>query len=328
MAYQPASNTTSTATLAHLASVYYNREALDTLRTKFLFWQGVSNKEIPQRNGKTVQFFRFGTFGANTTAKTEGQVGTGLSLTTTTVSATVSQYADFLSFSDMLVDTAINDIVAGGVRELGYRAGLTADNLIKAEVDSAAGSIDIALLGTYLSAKDVARASYTLQGTNVRPITSDGYFTALAHPYVTYDLINDPQASGFQDLVKHDASSRGNSRLFTREDRGMVAELHGVRVFESTNVTQVAGSPNKWRVYYFGEGGVGAIDLAGRGPSRVMDPQNEQFRVNVIRPGLSAADPEGVVRAFASYNFVFVAKLLDSTNYRIRKNDAPSSIVA
>lgn len=311
-----------------MATVFYNREALDTLRTKFLFWKGVSNKEIPQRNGKTIQFFRFGTFGANTTAKTEGQVGSGLNLTTTTVSATVSQYADFLSFSDMLVDTAINDIVAGGVRELGYRAGLTADNLIKAEVDSSVASTEVSLLGTYYTAKDVARISYTLSGGNVRPITSDGYFTQLAHPYVTYDLVNDPQAGGFQDLVKHDSATRGNMRNFTREDRGMVAELHGVRIFESTNVTQVSGSPNKWYVYTFGEGGVGAIDLAGRGPSRVMDPSSEQFRINVIRPGISAADPEGVIRAYASYNFVFVAKILDSTNYRFRIQSAPSSIVA
>jgi hypothetical protein len=43
---------------------------------------------------------------------------------------------------------------------------------------------------------------------------------------------------------------------------------------------------------------------------------------------LSVADPEGVIRGVVSYNFVFVAKGLDATNPRIRKTDAPSSIVA
>jgi len=328
LAYQPSSNTTGTSTLTHLATVFYQREALDSLRTKFMFWMGVDPKQIGQRNGKTIQFFRWGQFGANTTPKAEGQVGTGLELTTTTVSATVAQYADFLSFSDMLVDTAINDMVAGGVRELGYRAGLTVDNLIKAEIDTAASSVDVTPNQTYYTRSDNAKIFSLLSGINVRPITSDGYFTALAHPYVVYDFLNDPSAGGFTDIVKHDASSTGNSRLTTREDRGFVAATAGVKLYESTNVTQVSGSPNKWRTYFFGSGGVAAIDLAGRGPSRVKDPMNEQFRINVIRPGLSAADPEGVIRAYASYNFVFVTKILDTNPYRFRKMDHPSSIVA
>lgn len=325
--YQPAGNTTGTSTLTHLATVYYDRTALDQLRTKYMFRKGVDEKVLPKSNGKTIQWYRYGTLAANTTPKVEGSVGTSLQLTSATVSATISQYTDYISFSDLLTETAIDDVVDQGVQELSARAGLTVDNLIKAEIDSVAASIDESLVGSYFSAKDCAKIQAKFSGVNVRGV-GGGSFQCLAHPYVTYDFLNDPAVGGFQDIVKQDSGTRGNSRLFDREDRGFVAKIHGVEVWESTNVTVDTGaSPDTHRIYFFGAGGVGAVDLSGAGPSRITDPQNERFKINVIRPGLSSADPEGVIAAYASYNFKFVTKILDSTTYRIKKIDATSSII-
>jgi len=239
------------------------------------------------------------------------------------VSATVAQYADFVSFSDLLVDTAIdNDIVGVGADLLGYRAGLTCDTLIRNEVDSAAASIDVALLGDYFTAADAANISTRFAGVDIKPF-GNGYFPAIAHPYCVYDFVHDPAVGGFKDVVKElgDSAARGNL-----EDRGFVARFNDVELWQSTNVTMVAGSPNKYRVYFFGQEGLAAIDLAGRGPTRTQDQDRGAFGVNVIRAKPSAADPEGKIRAFVSYNFVFVAKILASDPYRIRKIDAPTSL--
>src|SRR5579885_2574186 len=141
MAYSPASNLTTTGTLTHLATVWYNRQALENLKSKLQFWLMVDDTVLPKYSGKTVQWFRYTPFSANTTPQTEGTVGTGLSLTTVTVSATVSQYSDFLTVSDLLEATAIDPIVTNAAIELGYRAGLTCDNLIRNEMDANAASI-------------------------------------------------------------------------------------------------------------------------------------------------------------------------------------------
>lgn len=97
MAYSPASNTTQTATLAQLATVYYKKEGLDVLRQMNRFLSVCEPDDIPQRAGKTVQWFRYSTFSANTSPSSEGVVGTGLQLTTATLTGTVVQYSDFLS---------------------------------------------------------------------------------------------------------------------------------------------------------------------------------------------------------------------------------------
>lgn len=325
MAYAPASNKTTTASLAHFAAQWYDREGLDVLRATTIFDRLHEIRDIPRRNGKTVQWFRYGTFGSNTTAHPEGEVGTGLELTSTTVSATVSQYVDWLSFSDLVVATAIDDIVANGVRELSYRAALTVDDIIKAEVDSAAASIDVTPQGEFFSSKDLAKVAHLLAGDNTRAM-SNGYFPCLAHPYVTYDLLHDPVVGSIQDLTK-----RGNQvgqNLQTRNERGLVARFSNVEVFQTTQVTKVTGSPNKWRAYFAGRGGLGFTSISGMSPSRVRDALNERFRIMVRRYGVDKSDPAGVISATASYNFTAVSKILDTNPYRLRKIDLPSSIVA
>lgn len=328
----PASNITTTAGFNHLKTVFYSKTALDSLREKQSFWRLIDEnavKALPKGEGTTVQFYRNTNMGAPSTptATTEGTVGTGLTRATSKLTATVSQYADWGSVSDMLADTSLSGEAADLADQLGYRAAVVTNNINKNEIDSAASSIDLSGLDDKFTARDATHVAHLLEGLNIRPLR-DGLFEALIHPYVSFDLISDPQAGGFQDMVKHDTASMGNNRLFAKEDRNFVAQISGVRFWSATDVTATGATPNAWRVYFAGKGGVGAIDLSGRGPQRVADHEVTPFGVNVFTPGLSAADPAGKIRTYVSYNFVYVAKLLDTTNYRLRKIDATSGIVS
>lgn len=55
MAYSPAGNTTQSGSIAHLASVFYKKTALDTLRQMNRFVAACEPDNIPQRSGKTVR---------------------------------------------------------------------------------------------------------------------------------------------------------------------------------------------------------------------------------------------------------------------------------
>lgn len=326
MAIQNAGNLSTSVQFNHLATVYYDRTALKPLRKQFLFWIGCDDRVMPLKNGKTIQFFRYSNLGANTTPATEGDVsGTPLAMAgSSVVTATVGQYADFTSLSDMLVDTAIDgDIVAVAADQLGYRAGLTFDTIVRNVVDAAAASIDIAPLGDYFSSMDLANIRTRFRGLDIKGF-KNGMFPTIIHPYISYDLIHDPQVGGFMDVNKNGPQA---GKLQNLPETGKLLSFNNCDVYESTNVTMVAGTPNKYRCYFFGQEGVAAIDLAGRGPTRTKDQDQTQFRINVQKNlGPSLASPEGKIRAFCSYNVVFVAKLLDTTNYRVRKIDAPTSL--
>ncbi len=328
--YAPATNSTGNAGYNHLATVYYNRRAEDSLREKHTFWRLVEDRMLPKQNGTTIQFYRFSNLGADSTpvATTEGAVGVGLEFESSKFTATVSQYADWASLSDLLIDTSISDEVANAADQMGYRAAVTANNVLKNEIDNSAASFSLNPLtganGTF-SSRDGLHVSQLMEGLNIRPMRS-GLIEALIHPYVAYDFLADPTAGGFQDVVKR--GGRGNDQLFTRTDRGLLAVKDGVRYWKATDVTKTSGTPNVWRVYFAGMGAVAAVDLAGRGPQRTMDHSQNRFRVNVIRPGASAADPANKIAAYIAYKYTFAAKILDSTNYRLRKIDAASGIVS
>ena len=317
MAYAPASNLTTTGTLAHLATVWYNRKALDQLKVIFRFLLATEPDILPRRNGKVVQWFRYSLLGANTSASTEGAVGTGLALTTTTVSATVAEYSDFITVSTFLEETAIDPIVQNAAEQLGYRAGLSVDTIVRTEFDSTA-SPEIATLGSALTAADLRQAVALLKGANVMPKMGDD-FVGIIHPYVVFDLQSDNTAGGFVDVLKY--AQPGNFL------NGEVGRVGGVRLFQTTNVKTSGTAPNvKYYVYVVGKGAVGSVDLAGSGPSRVQDPKREAFRINTIRGGPQIADPEGMIGAAVSYRYVFVTKILDTT-YRYRMIPSDASIV-
>lgn len=327
MAYTPASNTTTTSSLAHLATVWYNRRALDQLKQQFRFLGGTEPDIIPQRVGKTVQWFRFSLLPANTTPSAEGVVGAGLQLTTTTVSATVSEYSDFATLSTLLDETAIDPITQNFAEQLGYRAGLSVDTITRNEFDTNSGAV-LSTLGPAYTSDDGKRSVALLRALNVRPkLTGEDCFLGIIHPYVVYDLQADNTAGGFIDQARWN-NPEILANYAEKLGEGIIGKSGGVLYKTSTNVTTSGTAPNVlYNTYIIGMGAVGSVDLGGRGPTRVENPFVENFKVNVIRGGPQIADPEGKIGSAVSYYFVYVAKTLDSTNLRYKIVQADASLV-
>jgi N4-gp56 family major capsid protein len=326
MSYTPAGNITTTAGINHLAIVWYNRRALDQLKKRFRFYNACEPDMVPRRSGKTVQWFRYTLLGANTSPAGEGAVGTSNTLATTTVSGTVSEYADFITVSTLLDETAIDPIVQNAAEQLGYSAGLSVDTITKAEFDANSGAkLSPGTIGSFATVDDLRRCRALLEGSDVRPF-SDNYYMAIMHPYIIYDVKSDNTAGGYIDLMKWAKPSEflENANPFD----GPVGMIDNVKIWATTNVTTTGSSPNVlYRNYVVGRGAVGAVDLQGSGPSKVEDPSKQQFRINVIRGGPQIADPSGMIGAAVSYRYVYLVKTLDSTNYRYRMFDADASLV-
>jgi N4-gp56 family major capsid protein len=329
MAYAPAGNLTTSAGLAHLQSIYYKKRALDRLQKKFVFRMACEKDMIPKQVGRSVQFFRYTNFSANTTETTEGTVGSSLTLSSRILNATVSQYTAFITVSDLLKDTAIDPIVQQAGELLGYQAGLSVDTITRGVIDAESASTNQALLSTYLRVSDLRNARHQMQAVDVQPF-DDGEFLVFAHPYATYDLVNDPNAMGLADIGTKYNPGFQQSALVKYEDRGTVAHVAGCKVIESTNV-KTQTTPNRYRAYVFGKGAVACVDLEGRGPSDVRDPRKQRFNINVIPGKKQIADPEGVIGAAVSYNFVFTNVVLEGPagiggSYRYRTLDPQSTI--
>lgn len=336
MAYTPTPNITSSPFLAHLQTLYYEKTALSILRTMFRFGEHAEQFSLPKGVGKTLQLYRYTNLPANTTAKSpEGSVGTSINLPASkTVQITVSQYTDYITISDFLMDTANDPILSNASDALGYRAGLTVDTLTRTVLDNEAASMNLSLLAATFKVADLRNGWAQLQGINVPYPDGKNVYPVLIHPYVAFDIINDPSVVGLADTFKYTDPTK--AALVTSPDRGQLAVAGNASITISTNVATIAGSPNKWRVYMFGKEAYGVADLSGRGPSKVVDPNKEKFKIKVWKnDGMNAgpADPEGVIGGFVSYNFFYGCAMLEGPagiggQYRARTWDAPSSIVS
>lgn len=331
MAYAPTSpfNVSSSNVLGQLVDNYLIRRALDALRPVFVFDQIGMPEDIPAGEGKTVTWFRRTNMpAASTTGIQEGIVGTSLATPPVkTVSATISQYADFANLSDIMLKTAPDAQMAALSDELGYRAGLTLDNVARGVIDAGTGAAGTAL-STYLTARDFEAQASILAGSNVLPMES-GWYECYTHPYTAFDVLNDPSAGSLRDLQKYT-----NNLVDVKTDRDVLGTFGGCKIRKTTQVTKTAGTPNQWRTYIFGRGAFGKTSLKGMSPSQVYDPNKQTFKVFASTFDTpSVANPTGQIGGVVSYNFTAAYALLEGPSgiggtYRNSFIDTASSIVA
>lgn len=312
----PASNKTSNAELQHLATVHYESSALDQLKQFFMFLEACEPDILPLRVGPTVQFYRYGLLAGNVQPSSEGVVGVGIRLNSATVSATVQEYSDYLTTSSFLEETAIDPIVTNGAEQLGYRASLSVDTMARTEADSATA---LTPKGAFAANADIRRARTLMEARNVLPKMGNEWL-GIAHPYHIYDLMGDNTPGGFIDIMKYSNPAIYRDGMINNLN-GEAGKVEGVRFLKSNNVgTTTANGITKYNLYVFGKGGLGAVSLQGRSPSKVRNPNSQSFKVNVIKGGASMADPEGKIGSAVSYRFVWTVKRLttgDDDRYRV-----------
>ncbi len=334
MAYAPVpgTNTSGSNIFPHLQPYFLRRTALDQLLPNTPFRSVCEEDIIDKRNGKTMTWYRWTTLPSKTTATAEGIVGTSSGMPPSkTLTVTAARYDDYITISDVLRDTASTSMLEAAARQLGIRGALTVDNLTRTIIDAETGAVGT-LLGTYLKLADFKAQGHILEGRNVMPFDNSGYFEAITHPYTAFDIVNDPSANGLADTFKYTAPEKAGG--VTQDVRGQTAVAGGCRIRKSTAVLQTSGTPNKWRTYIFGKGGVGATSISGYQPSDVKDPLKEDFTVyseTITKP--SFANPTGSIGGFVSYKFMWAVAVLQGAapmggSYRYSMLDAPSSIVS
>ena len=85
---------------------FYDKTLIHLAGAKLVHDQFGQKRPIPQNGGKVIEFRKFAPLAKATTPLTEGVTPSGKNLEVSTVTATVSQYGDFVTQTDMLELTA------------------------------------------------------------------------------------------------------------------------------------------------------------------------------------------------------------------------------
>lgn len=293
-----------TSNVAQYPTVFYDRTAIAALHNNLFMYDCIDHKPMPDKSGVAMQIFGYVKFGANTTVATDGTPqSAGRALTASTGTITLSQYIDYVTYSDKVILTNISPVVEEGSALLGYRGALTVDTVILAAVDTAAAADTNARIdnphGTYMSASVARQAAAKLRSVDALP-RENGLYKGIIYPLMSFDLINDSNAGGYQDAFRY----IDPKQLQKDTQNGRLAVLGGIDWFESNNLTVTANfastGVNGYAAYIFGKDAFFDSSLGKTQLGQMnFSVQTKQF------DGTNSLDPAGQIRAASVYSFYY-----------------------
>jgi N4-gp56 family major capsid protein len=297
----------TTVTIPALIPAYYDRLLLDNLYPDLYLYQFGVKKSIPRNFGKTITFTRYYKASAAggmyvPLALTEGTSPGLSSLSAASITATLSGYGAAVGITDLIVMTAISDVVRGAVYELSKGAALKIERktrqtisatgaLLPARNTAGTGSATITTSST-IQGRDLYRAVAKLRQSDART-WPDGNFAAVMHPRVAFDIRGEASTTSpgaWVEINKY-ASDNTVSNCY----RGEVGRMGGARVVESSEAKQLFGLPisvanSGFLTMVIGPGAYGEVELDSMaasvyvhqvGSSGSADPLNQKGSVGV-----------------------------------------------
>lgn len=324
MGYSP-SSVVSGASLPNTLAVYYEKLAIAPLLANTPALEATTKRTLPRNSGKTVQLFAYNALVANTTQATEGTVGTGVALTSQDVQATIGQYSDFVSISDVVAETSIDNVIESASLLMGERAALTINSLVFTELDAAitadATCNFVVADGSFLNSSLVRQRVADLQGRNAHGI-ENGQFVGLISPFVASDLFNDTANNGFTDIIKRNPGLSEKLLLEGTADNldyEILGSFGGVKWLSTTTVPTYANVPvagkTAYGSYIVARDGVFAISL---GANELPKDKNFKLMTSVFKVP-SPADPARQIAAAVAYNVKFVAAIRPGTTQVVER---------
>ena len=264
--------TTLLAGLSAEMKTFYDMTLIDEAQANLVHDQFGQKRPIPKGGGKTIEFRKFAPLAKATTPLTEGVTPDGKSLTVSTITATVNQYGDYITQSDVLELTALDNTILEATKLLGRQAGMTLDTIVRNVLQSGTNVTycpKVAADGTetevtsragldnscQLTVKVVQQVVAKLRAQNAPTI--GGKYVAIIHPYVAYDLMRDPEWIDAHKYAKPE-------NLY----EGEIGEIAGVRFVQTTEAKIYDGGV--FGSLFLGEGAYGVTEISGGGLQTIV----------------------------------------------------------
>lgn len=251
---------------------FYDMTLIDEASANLVHSQFGQKRPIPKNGGKTIEFRKFAPLAKAITPLTEGVTPDGKSLSVSTITATVSQYGDYITQSDVLELTALDNTILEATKLLGRQAGVTLDTVVRNVMQSGTNVTYCPKIGAdgaetavtsrsaldntcQLTVKVLQQVVAKLRGQNAPTI--NGKYVAIIHPYAAYDLMRDPEW-----IDAHKYTNVGN--LY----EGEIGEIAGIRFVQTTEAKIYSGGV--FGTLVFGDGAYGVTEITGGGLQTIV----------------------------------------------------------
>lgn len=210
---------------------YHERSLLENMQPEMLYARDAQKRNLPENNGKYVNFRRMTPFAAVTEPLKEGVTPDGQELKQTSFAVMVKPYGRHVEMTDELDMYHIDNLHRETNKLLSDQAALSLDTICR---DAVCAGLNVQYAGgktnrggiaatDKLTSEEIKKAVRTLKRNNCKPFP-DGYYHAIVHPDTVYDLTSDPM---WVDVAKYQDKSK--------IEKYELGTMYKVKFFESTN---------------------------------------------------------------------------------------------
>lgn len=301
-------------------SAFYDRTLLERVMPLLVHLRWGQVRDIPNKAGtKVIKFRRYANLAAATTPLTEGVTPAGKQLSVTDITATVAQYGDYITTTDVLSYESEDAILMEAAEIMGDQAGDTLDQLTRDILAAGTGVVysgsantqtsDVAA-GDVITLANLDTVIATLKDNNTKKITrmitaSTGIgttpilpaYVAIVHPVIAVKIKALAVASGQWVGVNKYPSQSGVME-------GEIGSYEDIRFIETNNAKVKTGQGTSnidvYCTLIFGANAYGITRVSGEAMKNIVKPLGSA----------GSADPLDQ-RATSGWKATFVAKILN-----------------
>lgn len=298
--------TTEYGDISPRTAAYVQRDLLERGLPYLLLERVAQGRPVPARNSKQTTFRRYNALDSTPSALTEGVTPSAKQLTKTDITATLTQYGDLVTLSDVVLDTHEDPVLQEAVDILGEQAGQMIEK-VRFGVAKAGSNVFYAngaarnQVNTPISLAVQRKITRALRRQMATPLTRVGKtgvnygqqaiapaFIAIAHTDLENDIRDMP---GFKDVIDYSGSvqpiegeigSVEKVRYLCSPIYDPWADAGAAYAGSGTDMISTTGvNADVYPVMYFGTNAFATIPLKGKAALTPM----------VVNPKPSDSDP-------------------------------------
>jgi len=282
---------TTTTQVPSAVSEFYDRTLLVRALPYLAHDKFGQRRPLPKNNSKVIKFRKYASLAPATTPLTEGTTPTGSQLSVSDITATIAQYGDVVTLTDMVTLVNVESPLVEAAELLGEQAGNTLDQVYRdvlvagTSVIYANGKSARNAVVDLISTTDLDKAIRLLKNNNATMHTSiikagtgigtqpiRAAFFAIVHPDVEYTLEG---LTGYTSVDKY--ASQGPAV------EGEIGAYKNIRFVASTNakiwtgagaastsVKNTAGNADVYATLIFAKDAYGITELRGEGLRNIV----------------------------------------------------------
>ena len=251
---------------------YYSDYLIDMAEPELVHDQFGQKHPIPKNGGKTIEFRKYSPLPAipDDMVLTEGVTPDGQNLDVTVVESTVEQYGGYVTLSDMLLLTAIDNNLVQATQLIGSQAGRVADIITREVIN---GGTNVQYAEGQVSSRSALTKDHVLTVNAIRRAvrklkvmnapTINGYYAGIIHPDCSYDLMNDEKWVNVKTYSDPEDIYTGE---IGRIERVRFVETSEAKVFEKAG----ASSANVYSTLIVGANAYGVTEITGGGLRHIV----------------------------------------------------------